>query len=71
MALNRALPRNHVGVSVRILEGFYRASFLQELYEDFCNRPIGVQRGSTGFLYGLYMDFSVESLGNQWESRML
>ena len=25
--------------------------------------------GSKGFLYGFYMDFYVESLGNQWESR--
>ena len=43
--------------------------FLQDLYNDFYNRSIVIQRGSKGFLYGFYMDFYVESLGNQWESR--
>ena len=31
--------------------------------------PLGFKRGSKGFLYGFYMDFYVESLRNQWESR--
>ena len=64
-------------MSMRILlwslSGFWRIStgqgFLYELYRDFYNRSIGIQRGSKGFLYGFYMDFYVESLGNQWESR--
>ena len=55
------------------LSGFWRIStgqgFLYELYEDFYNCSIGIQRSSKGFLYGFYMDFYVESLGNQWESR--
>ena len=57
------------GVSVRILEDFYRTWFSIRFYEDFYTRAIGIQRGSKGFLYGFYMDVYVESLRNQKESR--
>ena len=55
------------------LSGFWRIftghGVLQNFYEDFYTRAIGIQGGCKGFLYGLYMDFYVESLGQQWESR--
>ena len=30
---------------------------------------MGIQKGSKEFVYGFYMDFHVESRGNQWKFR--
>ena len=40
-----------------------------EFYEDLYNGYTAIQRGFKGSLYGFDMDFYVEFLKKQWESR--
>ena len=55
------------------LSGFWGISRGQTFYKNYTRIstivPSGFRRGSKGFLCGFYMDFHVESRGNQWKSR--